>query len=328
MGKWMIPAWVPVVVTAGVVFAVASTREVERDYEETFEGLSRDARLVLRHGDGAVVLTPWDRDAVEVRVSYRKSVTRIGFGSHPDLDVEFRRCGDTLEVIGHEEGGFNVGIVYATREHDFVYRIQAPPWLRLELWGDDGDVSIDGFRGELTARLGDGDLTLVDGESDLAILRLGEGAATLRGCRGRWEIHIDEGDLRLDEHAAGRLEVHSEEGDVDLARTPGAVPDVDVRDRRGHGPRPRRPRDFRADRPRHHRRRGRPAAPRRSRPPGHRAAGQRPARPGSRHDPLAQSRGRRAPAADTTTEALEQAGAPGPGRRASAPAARPPAAST
>jgi hypothetical protein len=263
--QWVIPAWIPVAVVAAVALVLASARDIDRTFQETFANLEPGTRLVLRHGDGDVIVVPWERDAIEVDVDYHVSVARLGFGSLPDLDVDLRRYGETVEVLGRERGTVNVGILFFSREHEHVYRIKAPPWVRLELSGSDGDVHVDdwtgviesslddgdvvlrnvtnehtrirtrdgdltvaGYRGELTARVDDGDLRLADVESPLAILQVGDGLARLRGCRGEYEIRNNDGKVELQDHVAGRLEIRADDADVDLSLRPGATPDIDV----------------------------------------------------------------------------------------------------
>ena len=131
MKQWVIPAWIPVAVVAAVALVLASARDIDRTYQKTFADLEPGTRLVLRHGDGDVIVVPWERDAIEVDVDYHVSVARLGFGSAPDLDVDLRRYGETVEVLGRERGTVNVGILFFSREHEHVYRIKAPPWVRL-----------------------------------------------------------------------------------------------------------------------------------------------------------------------------------------------------
>ncbi len=239
---------------------------VDRTYHETF-AVAEGAKLELLHGDGDVVVRPWDQDVIEVRVEYHLDYRAIGLGPDPDFDVEFERRGNTIVVRGRESGHIGFGF-FSTRRQDYVYRIQAPSYVELETVGDDGDLDLSAWRGDLDVRLDDGDLLLDDvrakririraedgdlegsglegriqidvADGDVEIedcagdvtIRADDGDLTLDGCAGSFELVVADGRVFLDDVAAGRLRVRADDGDVDVgvARAEDLDVEIDVAD--------------------------------------------------------------------------------------------------
>ena len=48
-----------------LVYSIALTRDMKKDYHETFEVKSGDM-LYLSHGDGNVTISSWDKDIVDI----------------------------------------------------------------------------------------------------------------------------------------------------------------------------------------------------------------------------------------------------------------------
>ncbi len=237
---------------------------VERDFHRTFEVASGHA-LHLDHGDGDVTIEPWDQDKVDVEVRYRVEYTRIGVGNKIDFEVDFRQSGSTVHVEGRESGSWSFGF-FSQREIEHLYTIRAPAYLILDLDGDDGDVEITDWQGEITIRGDDGDLDLagirsprtdisvedgdidIDGlEGELAVatedgdlrvsdctitdgrFRLEDGSATITRCTGSARFHLVDGDLTLDDFRPERVSIRTVDGDVDLDFLAGEAMDVEVR---------------------------------------------------------------------------------------------------
>ena len=228
--------------------AAASATEVDRSFNERFE-VEQGAVLELEHGDGEVIVTPWEEDAIQVDVRYRVEFRRIGVGSDPDLDVRFEHTGDVVRVVGEERSTGGIGF-FSSDQIEYVYRVQAPAWVVLELEGDDGDVEISDWQGAITIRNDDGDVSLSnldvprlrvdaeDGDVEILVLagesdlEVDDGDVTVSECRGE-RIRIDgqDGNIRL-EDCEGDFEVTTDDGDVDLSGLRAGRLDVDTGDGR------------------------------------------------------------------------------------------------
>lgn len=248
--------------------SAAAAEEIRRDYDRSFDVGPGD-RLLLEHGDGDVEIAPWDRDVLEVKVRYRVDAVRIGIGWRGEFEVEFRQEGNTVRVTGKEPSSGGFGFFFS-RGHEHRYEIRAPAYLGLELRGDDGDVTIGGWRGDLEVDLEDGDVVLSDVRNDRTGLRLDDGDVSVAGfagklsvlaedgsvrlrdcelsgarirledgdmvardCGGSAYISVEDGDVNLTRFRAGTLEVLTGDGDVDLDLLRGEDMEVDVRTRDG-----------------------------------------------------------------------------------------------
>ncbi|MCZ6507064.1 MAG: DUF4097 family beta strand repeat-containing protein [Acidobacteria bacterium] len=227
-------------VAAGAMVCGAAT--VDRSFNESFP-VAPGVRLELIHGDGDVDIEAWDNDRIDISVRYR--VVSRGWGGVRDFEVDFDRAGDLITVEGREiSSGFSVNF---GQTHEYRYTVKAPPYVALELRGDDGDVevrdwesdidlrsddgdvTIDGLRGNLRLALDDGDVDLYDCDVDSATLRLEDGDVTLHGGSGDWVLTVDDGDLELLDLAAGTVKVRAEDGDVVLGLLPSGRLDIDIR---------------------------------------------------------------------------------------------------
>jgi DUF4097 and DUF4098 domain-containing protein YvlB len=199
-----------VVATAGP----AAAREIKKDYHETFR-VAEGHRLQLRHGDGDVTIEPWNRDEVDVEVHYRARVTKIGLGKIGDFEVEFDQSGKTLRIVGKEESSYAVGFL-SHNEYEYTYAIKAPPYLELGLDGDDGEVSIHGWRAPVTCDLDDGDLVLTDVQAPRAEISLEDGDARIEELAGDLDLEFDDGEIQIRDCRFGVCRVEGEDGDVTI----------------------------------------------------------------------------------------------------------------
>lgn len=246
-----------------VVSGPASAVSIDRDFHESFD--VRDGfRLSLHSGDGNVTIEPWNSDVIDVTVLYRADVTRVGLGGPPDFNVEFKTGVDFVRVIGNltPQGP---AVFQSMRIHEYTYTIKAPPYVILEIDGDDGDVEISGWRADIECSMDDGDLTLTDvvnsrtraslEDGDMSALNLSgelqissddgdvrlssceltdarisleDGDITVDDCEGDFAIMVDDGNVSLGLRASRSIRVRAADGDVDIAIDGGNVDEVDV----------------------------------------------------------------------------------------------------
>ena len=225
---------VAVLVVSSVVGSTPTLAEsIDREFHETFE-VSPGARLELIHGDGEVEITPWDKDIIDVHVRYRAEIKGGGVGTEPDFDVEFAQSGPTVTVQGREIGGKGIGIFF-NHEYEYAYTIQAPAYVVLDLEGDDGDVAIGGWRGDIEVALDDGDLTLRDIDAGVVRIKGQDGDIEIETLTGPLAIQLDDGDISIRDCDSADLEIRAQDGDVALEGCRGNFDialddgDIDVR---------------------------------------------------------------------------------------------------
>jgi hypothetical protein len=195
------------------VAGAAEAKTMDKKFHEQFDA-KEGTRLMLMHGDGDVTVTPWNRDVVDVHVRYHAEYSGIGVGGAADFDVEFRHDGRDIIVHGLEKGHTNVGIM-VRKELDYTYTIQAPPWVELELDGDDGDVEVTGWRGEIECTLDDGDVALQDIRASSVEVGVQDGDVRIEDLRAELMIDSDDGDITLKDCAVDGCSIKLEDGDLE-----------------------------------------------------------------------------------------------------------------
>ena len=193
----------------------ASAGLVDRHFHETFT-VEPGATLHLDHGDGDVEITVWDRSEIEVDVTFRLEVKRIGIGEDPDFSVEMEQRGNDVFVGEADTDSWTVGIFHMSRQHEYVYRVRVPREVDLDLDGDDGDVRIEGVVGRLDVGLDDGDLLLESLRLSRAVIETEDGDVRVRGGSGVFDIRVDDGDVRFEDVECVDLVVEAEDGEVEL----------------------------------------------------------------------------------------------------------------
>jgi DUF4097 and DUF4098 domain-containing protein YvlB len=224
---WSSGAVLAVIAAASAVGA----EEIDRHFHEGFD-VKEGARLHLNHGDGDVAFEVWDRDVVDIEVTYRATIKQGGIGTKDQVDfaVEFTQQDDEIRVVGHESRVHAVMIGFVSKNvHEYVYAVKGPAWLEVRTEGQDGAVSIEGLAGTADLELQDGDLSLTDCALDRARVRMQDGDFDAVRCSGDLDIRTQDGRVRLRDHGAGPLTVRAQDGDVRLELVAGASPELDVR---------------------------------------------------------------------------------------------------
>jgi DUF4097 and DUF4098 domain-containing protein YvlB len=242
----------------------AEASKINKNFHESFD-VEKGCMLHLRHGDGDVTITPWDKDILDVEVRYRAEAKTFGVGGRHKFDVEFKETGSVIHVLGRETSSSSIGF-HHFKMHEYTYTIRAPEYLELNLDGDDGDVDIEDWQGKIECTLEDGDVDLrnivsaetsidledgdlridglegdllVDGEDGDVVLRdartqqcrirLEDGDLTIKRSEGDFEINVEDGRVDLDRVRAGMLEVSTEDGEVEVDLLKVDRIDLDIR---------------------------------------------------------------------------------------------------
>lgn len=226
------PSGLRILVSALLIGAVASlpaaAETIERDFHESFE-VNPGMALKLKHGDGDVTVTPWDRDTLDVVVRYRAKIHNLaGWSKHNEIEVTFKQEGDTIYVVGSDPSLVSVGIS-SFREIEYTYTVQAPDYLDLELIGEDGDVSISSWQADLDLRSEDGDLMLRSIKSARTDIWLQDGDLEILGIEGELRVEAEDGDLEIHDCVTPRGEFRVEDGDIDLIECRGRF-DIEAED--------------------------------------------------------------------------------------------------
>jgi len=197
----------------------AAGGEIVRDFNESFE-VERGWTLRLKHGDGDVTITPWDKDVVEIIVHYHAERKGFGDDSKMDFSVEFKEKNGVIEAAGKESKSGFMGLqVFILRE--YTYTISAPRYLELDLQGDDGDIDVEKWSGQIEIRLDDGEINLYGCEPDRTRIRSGDGDISLDGHSGSLDIIGDDGRLDVNRGRFRDCRIQLEDGDIRIRDSEG-----------------------------------------------------------------------------------------------------------
>lgn len=207
----------------------ALAKEINKDFHQSFDVKKGDS-LRLRHGDGDVRLTPWDKDIIDVKVRYRADIDAVGIrlGSKDDFNVEFRQTGNTVYVTGKEKSRGTIGF-YNKKQYEYVYEIHSPDYIQLDLDGDDGDVDIQNWAGEIDCRIDDGNITLRNISGEKTTIRGEDGDIEIENLTGDLMIEVDDGDVFLNTCSMPHCRLEAEDGDITISEAKGSF-DITVDD--------------------------------------------------------------------------------------------------
>ncbi len=216
------------VVTVAAAAGPAVGVVIDREFHESFD-VEEGHRLTVEHGDGDVTITPWDKDVIDVEVIYHAELTSIGFGDAPDFSVEFKQTEDGVFVTGYETSPDRVDIFRSIKKRQYTYTISAPSYVALTLRGDDGDIEIEGWRGDVSIDLDDGDVTLGDILNESTRVSFQDGDVEIAGLEGELTLSGDDGDIDLSAVKAPYVRIALQDGDVDIEDLEGDI-EIDIDD--------------------------------------------------------------------------------------------------
>ncbi len=189
--------------------------DYSKEYHETFK-VTKETKVVLHHGDGEVTVRPWDRPELQVDVYYRAA------GKDEDdklFRVDFDQRGDRIYITGKEfYRSWNAGGWY-TKEYRF--EIKAPAYIAMELEGDDGNVTITGWRKNLSIDLSDGDVDLQDIKADLIEVDLEDGDLQANHLDGELSVDCQDGKVTLEDVKSSRADIRNQDGSIKIGKARG-----------------------------------------------------------------------------------------------------------
>jgi len=223
----------PILILVFFIFSATvgtiSAKDINKDFHQTFDVKMGDT-LRLRHGDGDVKLTPWEKNIIDVKVRYRADIDAVGIrlGSKDDFNMEFRQTGNTVYVTGKETSRGTIGF-YNKKQYEYIYEIHSPDYIKLDLDGDDGDVDISGWAAEIDCGIDDGNITLRNISGDKTSIRGEDGDIEIDDLTGDLTIELDDGDVFLTACDMPSCRLEANDGDITISESKGTF-DITVDD--------------------------------------------------------------------------------------------------
>jgi DUF4097 and DUF4098 domain-containing protein YvlB len=174
-----------------------------QDTDTTF-AVRSGGRMNLDNFEGSVSITTWNRSSVRIQATHDDD-TRI--------DVENRGGGVWIRARSR----------YGPSDVD--YQITVPVDMSLEISAHEGDVRIEGTRGEVEVSSTEGQITLAGGRGRISLSSV-EGDISVAGGDGRMSLSTVDGGIVIRD-ASGDIEASTVDGDITLDGVQGT--NVDAR---------------------------------------------------------------------------------------------------
>ena len=199
-----------------VFYGVDAFAEFSKEYHKTFD-VSEGTKLYLRHGDGNVSVTSWDKDQLQVDVYYRSA------GEKEDdklFRVDFDRQDQNIYITGKEFRNFWGFTGRYLKE--YRYEIKGPAYLLLDLEGDDGDVKIVAWRNDISVDLSDGDVDLENVSAGTVQIDMADGDLNIDDLHGELTVDCQDGDIILENLNTSRSDISNQDGSVRITGASGS----------------------------------------------------------------------------------------------------------
>ncbi len=197
----------------------AFSKTIKKEFHRQFKA-TEGMEINLYHGDGNVRVIPWDKDMVDVKIEYESKVRLPVPGTRFDFTVEFRDEGKELYIIGKETYS-GVMKIYSLRRHKYEYTVYAPSNLTLNLEGEDGDVTIENWNGDIRCTIVDGNIELNRIHASKIRLITGDGNIRIRNLEAPLTIQGEDGNVKLSDCQISQGKIHLEDGSIDLRNSYG-----------------------------------------------------------------------------------------------------------
>jgi len=195
----------------------------QRVYHESFT--APEGTELYLEADGRVEIEVWDRPEVDVRVDYHvreRYLWRRSRGRDRGYGVEMYKRGNRIVVKAKRPSVIGIGI---SVWRDNNYQLKVPPYVKLDIHGDDDPLSISGVQGEVKVISDDGEIRLDGINSPRIRIESDDGDIILKEVvsAGLLTINSDDGDMEIYDSQAQELSVSTDDGDIDLSNVRGDI---------------------------------------------------------------------------------------------------------
>lgn len=177
-----------------VIFALGAAALLSPLQQDTTVPVSPGTRLELNTRSGQIMVRTWSRNAIQVSAD-------ISGRSRLEVDVS-----GGVAQVGQSRNG---------DDDQTDFRLTVPVWMDLDLSTiEDGDITIEGTQGRVTASSVEGNVT-VRGGKDFVSVHTVEGDATVDGVVGRLEVNSVDGAITLT-NIRGEILAETVDGDITM----------------------------------------------------------------------------------------------------------------
>jgi DUF4097 and DUF4098 domain-containing protein YvlB len=140
---------------------------------------------------------------------------RIEFDAFREGGIEVNRAGARVEVTASGRKG---------RERNLDFVVSVPPWLAMEIRGQELDVSVTGLEASLEVTTREGDISVRNHSGDV-VARALDGVLDVRASRGSFDLtSLDDEVILFD--VEGEIRIDANDGDIEMVDVDASVVDA------------------------------------------------------------------------------------------------------
>lgn len=202
---------------AGALLTLAPVQ----DTDTTF-AVDPSERLSVSNFSGVITVRTWSRNEVRISAEHSRRDGIVVERSSGGVLVRARswqRWAHEFDVDVTEDD-VHVEYVMPRTPSIVEYEITVPASMPLELGGPFTDVVVEGAGGQVTVKVGEGDVEVVGGRGRVTV-RVMEGDVTLQGASGEIQVVSVDGEISL-EDCSGTVKVETTDGDIRMSNVRSA----------------------------------------------------------------------------------------------------------
>ncbi|MDH5406954.1 MAG: DUF4097 domain-containing protein [Candidatus Aminicenantes bacterium] len=199
-------------------------RTFKKLYHESFA--APEGTEVYLDADGRVEIEVWDKPEVDVTVDYNvreKYLWKRNRGGDRDFGVEMNKSGNRIVIKAKRPKVISIGFYSIRRDNH--YQLKVPPYIELDIHGDDYPLSISGVQGAVEVEVDDGELWLQRVDSPRIRIRSDDGDIILKDvtAKGLLDIRANDGDIEIYDTRAEAISVQNDDGNIELSNVKGEI---------------------------------------------------------------------------------------------------------
>ena len=194
-----------------------SAKTIDKNIKKSFK-INEGASLYLKHGDGDVNISSWNKDVIDVVIVYRANFSGLHRLQPDDFEVEFEQRGDKVSIIGREPNVMGIGNQRVT---EYTYTIMAPSYVEIESEGVDGNVVIKEWNNNIKTSVIDGDITINDVAADFVELGSIDGDIEAKSIAADLECRTVDGKIELEDLIDVNCRAKTVDGDITIKNSSG-----------------------------------------------------------------------------------------------------------
>ncbi|MDH5476176.1 MAG: DUF4097 domain-containing protein [Cyclobacteriaceae bacterium] len=187
--------------------------DIDKKYE-----VNQNGTLHLKSDDADVRITGTDRKDAHVKIHRRVDELGIVMGERDfkvevtirdgDLYIEDFEQSSTLSIVGYIE-------------EEYTITIEIPQTMSLKIRGDDDDYVIRNVNGEIRMKVDDGDARLRNCRGKYFDFDFDDGDINMDVASGYLKLDIDDGDFEVEQASFTEIDANIDDGDIDMKTSLG-----------------------------------------------------------------------------------------------------------